>query len=129
MAQNVRHILQSVGLEARARHRPHELSWGEMQRAAVGRAPAHNPRLLLADEPTGNLDSDTAGKMFELFKELNQQGITLVIVTHNLELARQAGRTSSIRDGEIIAQNQANGARYKKARKAELPFALFITER
>jgi ABC-type lipoprotein export system ATPase subunit len=101
---NIRHILQSVGLEARANHRPHELSGGEMQRVAVGRALVHNPRLLLADEPTGNLDSATAAKIFELFNNLNQQGITLVIVTHNMELARQARTTISIRDGEILRQ-------------------------
>jgi len=99
--KNIQHIIQSVGLEARVNHRPHELSGGEMQRVAIGRALVHNPRLLLADEPTGNPDSATAATIFELFNDLNRQGITLVIVTHNKELAARAGRTISIRDGEI----------------------------
>lgn len=99
---HIKGILKAVGLEDRARHRPHQLSGGEMQRVAIGRAMVRSPRLILADEPTGNLDSETAQRIYELFQRLNQGGLTLVVVTHNLELARLAHRVICLRDGQIV---------------------------
>ena len=73
-----------------------------MQRVAIGRALINDPRIILADEPTGNLDSATSEMIFELFRELNRQGMTLVVVTHNLDLARQAEKMYTLRDGRIV---------------------------
>lgn len=73
-----------------------------MQRVAIGRALINDPKIILADEPTGNLDSTTSEMIFELFAELNQQGMTLIIVTHNLKLARQAHKMYTLKDGGII---------------------------
>jgi putative ABC transport system ATP-binding protein len=92
-------ILHQVGLSHRAGHLPSELSGGEMQRVAIGRALVNDPRILLADEPTGNLDSVTADGIYAVFEELHRQGLTLIIVTHNTELAKRAGRVITIRDG------------------------------
>ena len=78
-------------LEERGDHLPGQLSGGEMQRVAIGRALINDPHIILADEPTGNLDSATSLMIFELFRELNRKGLTLVIVTHNKDLARQGG--------------------------------------
>jgi len=94
-------ILQMVGLSDRGDHLPGQLSGGEMQRVAIGRALINDPKIILADEPTGNLDSVTSGKIYELFRKLNDQGRTLVVVTHNLELARQAHKMYTLRDGRI----------------------------
>ena len=95
-------VLQMVGLADRGDHLPGQLSGGEMQRVAIGRALINGPRIILADEPTGNLDSATSQMIFELFRELNRKGLTLVIVTHNLELARQAQKMYTLRDGQIV---------------------------
>ncbi len=95
-------VLQMVGLADRGDHLPGQLSGGEMQRVAIGRALINDPRIILADEPTGNLDSATSQMIFELFRELNRKGLTLVIVTHNLELARQAQKMYTLRDGQIV---------------------------
>ena len=92
-------ILGQVGLAHRAGHLPSELSGGEMQRVAIGRALVNNPRIILADEPTGNLDSVTADGIYAVFEELHRQGITVIVVTHNTELAKRAGRVITIRDG------------------------------
>jgi putative ABC transport system ATP-binding protein len=95
-------VLQMVGLADRCDHLPSQLSGGEMQRVAIGRAIINDPRIILADEPTGNLDSATSKMIFELFRELNMQGMTLVVVTHNLDLARQAEKMHTLRDGRIV---------------------------
>ena len=95
-------VLKMVGLSDRGDHLPSQLSGGEMQRVAIGRALINDPRIILADEPTGNLDSATSQMIFELFRELNRKGLTLVIVTHNLELARQAQKMYTLRDGQIV---------------------------
>jgi putative ABC transport system ATP-binding protein len=95
-------ILQMVGLSDRGDHLPGQLSGGEMQRVAIGRALINDPKIILADEPTGNLDSATSKMIFQLFQELNRQGLTLVIVTHNIELAKQAQKIYTLRDGQIV---------------------------
>jgi putative ABC transport system ATP-binding protein len=96
----VRH-LQLVGLRDRAEHVPSELSGGEQQRVAIARAIACDPVLLVGDEPTGNLDSDTALRMFDVLRDLNERGMTILYVTHDPDLAARADRTISIRDGQI----------------------------
>ncbi len=95
-------VLQMVGLEDRGDHLPGQLSGGEMQRVAIGRALINDPKIILADEPTGNLDSSTSKMIFRLFSELNRQGMTLIIVTHNLDLARQTQKMYTMKDGQII---------------------------
>lgn len=95
-------LLRYVGLEGRAKHRPFQLSGGEQQRVAVARALANRPALLLADEPTGELDARTGEEMIRMFAQLNADGTTLVVVTHDEELARAARRVVHLRDGEIV---------------------------
>lgn len=98
----INEILQMVGLADRGDHLPGQLSGGEMQRVAIGRALINDPKIILADEPTGNLDSATSQMIFELFAELNRQGMTMIIVTHNLDLARQAHKMYTLKDGRIV---------------------------
>jgi putative ABC transport system ATP-binding protein len=96
--------LERVGLGARARHKPTELSGGEQQRVAIARALVNNPALILADEPTGNLDSKTTAEIVSMFQQLNQEGITVVMVTHEADIASQAQRVIRLHDGEIVSQ-------------------------
>ena len=93
--------LERVGLGHRKNHRPNELSGGEQQRVTIARALAGEPSLVWADEPTGNLDSETAGSIMELLTELNRDGLTLVLVTHDLSIGKMAGRLIKMRDGEV----------------------------
>jgi putative ABC transport system ATP-binding protein len=95
-------LLKYVGLGARERHRPPQLSGGEQQRVAIARALANRPALVLADEPTGELDARTGGEIIALFERLNADGTTLVVVTHDEELARAARRVIHMRDGAIV---------------------------
>ncbi|MBM3131979.1 MAG: ABC transporter ATP-binding protein [Chloroflexi bacterium] len=95
-------MLQKVGLSHRAHHKPSELSGGEQQRVAIARALINNCSLVLADEPTGNLDRKTGAGILELFTELNQEGYTLILVTHSPETARLARRIVSMEDGRIV---------------------------
>jgi len=97
-----RHNLDLVGLGDKSDHVPAELSGGEQQRVAIARALAADPKLVIGDEPTGNLDSVTAAEMFDLFRRLNEEGKTVVYVTHDLDLAARADRTISIRDGRVV---------------------------
>jgi putative ABC transport system ATP-binding protein len=94
--------LERVGLGERTDHKPDELSGGQQQRVAIARALVNNPSLLLADEPTGALDSKTGKEVLALFDELHAQGITLIVVTHDMSVASRAGRIITIRDGQII---------------------------
>ncbi len=93
--------LDSVGLSHRYGHRPGQLSGGEQQRVAIARAIVKNPDIILADEPTGNLDSQVGSQIMKIFKKVNEQGISLVIITHSREVARFGDRTITIRDGKI----------------------------
>ena len=95
-------LLDYVGLRKRERHRPSQLSGGEQQRVAIARALANRPALLLADEPTGELDARTGAEMIALFDRLNSDGTTIVVVTHDEDLARAAKRIVHMRDGEIV---------------------------
>lgn len=97
-------LLKQLGLEARAQHKPSELSGGEQQRVAIARALINNPSVIFADEPTGNLDSTNAKEINELFLKLrNEMGIAIVIVTHNAELASIADRKLTMKDGSLMA--------------------------
>ena len=100
-AQRAQELLAKVGLDHRREHRPHELSGGEMQRAAIARALINQPALLLADEPTGNLDSATGDTVIELFERLNDDGLTVLVVTHNARLAGAAHRQLELIDGRL----------------------------
>jgi putative ABC transport system ATP-binding protein len=99
-------ILQQVGLGGKVQHRPTELSGGEAQRVAIARALAIEPLLLLADEPTGNLDTQTGADIMALFVELNRRGTTIVMVTHNEAVAAYATRMIEMRDGRIISDSR-----------------------
>jgi putative ABC transport system ATP-binding protein len=100
-----------VDLTERAHHYPSQLSGGEQQRVAVARAFANEPKILLADEPTGNLDSRNGAHVFDLMLELNRRsGATLVLVTHDHELAARADRRVSLRDGRVVADELLGGA-------------------
>jgi len=100
-------ILHQVGLGNKIYHRPTELSGGEVQRASIARALAEQPLLLLADEPTGNLDSQTGEGIMKLFVDLNQQGTTILLVTHNSDIAAYGNRLIEMRDGRIIGDTKS----------------------
>ena len=97
----VKEALERVGLSHRAKHLPTELSGGQQQRVAIARALVTNPSLILADEPTGNLDSKTSQEIMDMFHELHKQGNTIVLITHDNDVAKQASRSIHIRDGKI----------------------------
>ena len=99
--QRVKEALEKVGLTKRAQHLPTELSGGQQQRVAIARALVTNPSLILADEPTGNLDSKTSLEIMEIFHELHRQGNTIVLITHDNDVAKQAQRAIHILDGRI----------------------------
>ena len=99
--KRVKAALERVGLSNRAKHLPTELSGGQQQRVAIARALVTNPSLILADEPTGNLDSKTSQEIMDIFHELHAQGNTIVLITHDNDVARQASRAIHILDGQI----------------------------
>lgn len=104
--ERINYALERVGLAARAKHLPSQLSGGQQQRVAIARALAGEPRFLLADEPTGNLDSLMARQVMELLEEINAEGTTIVMVTHDPDLARRSQRNIQIIDGQVSDQQQ-----------------------
>jgi putative ABC transport system ATP-binding protein len=109
-AARARELLAYVGLADRRAHRPAQLSGGEQQRVAIARALANSPRILLADEPTGELDAKTGAEMIDLLARVNRDGTTLVVVTHDEGLARAARRVVHMRDGLVVDDHRQNGA-------------------
>jgi putative ABC transport system ATP-binding protein len=110
-ARRARELLETVGMLHRARHSPTQLSVGERQRVALARALANDPVVLLADEPTGNLDSRSATQVLDLFSSLNRdRGLTLVVVTHGPEVARRSGRVLWLRDGRLVKDERNSDA-------------------
>jgi len=111
--------LESVGMANRAKHRPSQLSGGHQQRAAIARALVNSPRLVFADEPTGNLDSHTGEAILQLFRNLSQQGRTIVLVTHDPEIAAVTPRRIEIRDGKIAVKIDSALAGLDRQSRAE----------
>ncbi|HEX5044410.1 MAG TPA: ABC transporter ATP-binding protein [Candidatus Polarisedimenticolaceae bacterium] len=105
--ERVKELLDRVGLADRGEHKPTELSGGQMQRVAIARALAMDPDVLLADEPTGNLDTSSGGDIMGLFEELWSQGRTVLVITHDPALAKRAGRVVEVRDGRIVSDSAA----------------------
>jgi putative ABC transport system ATP-binding protein len=103
MKERAIQVLNSVGLGDRVDHLPRELSGGQQQRVAIARALVNNPRIILADEPTGNLDSTSGEEVIKIFRELHADGVTLVVVTHDMEVALQADRIIQMKDGKIYS--------------------------
>ncbi len=105
--ERARRLLSALGLESRSDHRPCQLSGGQQQRVAIARALANDPTLILADEPTGALDSQSSTEIMELLRSLNRQGVTLLVITHEPHIAGYADRTVAIRDGTIVKDSQS----------------------
>ena len=103
--EKITHLAEMVGLEHRLDHVPSQLSGGEMQRTAIARGLVNEPEILLADEPTGNLDSENSEKIFEILRSLRHNGLTIVMITHNPDLAARANRIIHIRDGLVNTES------------------------
>ena len=106
-SEKAKNALARVGLSDRIHHRPTQLSGGQMQRVAIARAIVNQPDIVLADEPTGALDTETGREIMDLLTELNGQGMTVIVVTHEMEVAGYAERVLKFRDGRLLAENQA----------------------
>jgi putative ABC transport system ATP-binding protein len=120
--QRARTLLEAVGLGERVHHTPSQLSGGQQQRVAIARALVNEPELLLADEPTGNLDSRTSVEVMELLQRLNRdRGITIVLITHEHDIAEYAQRIVSVRDGRVIADQPVTERRDARAELERLP--------
>jgi putative ABC transport system ATP-binding protein len=105
--KKAREILISIGLKERLNHHPNQISGGQKQRVAIARALINDPKIILADEPTGNLDSATGGKIIKLLKRIHKEkGVTVVVVTHDRDIAKHADRIVEIRDGQLIERNR-----------------------
>lgn len=102
-------VLELVGLSDRSGHRPAELSGGQLQRVAIARAIVMKPKILLADEPTGNLDQASGKEIVDVLETLNQEGITLIVVTHDLDLGKRAARRIRMVDGAIVEDVRSGG--------------------
>ena len=105
--QRVSQVLEEVGLTPRAGHRPDQLSGGEQQRVAIARAVVMNPTLLLADEPTGNLDSGSGAEIVRLIESMNERGLTLIVVTHDPRIGERARRRIQLSDGRVVSDERA----------------------
>lgn len=110
--KRAKELLSLVGMELRMTHQPNELSGGQKQRVAIARAMANHPSLLLADEPTGALDSQTSRIVMDLFHQLHQDGMTIVLITHSQELSEEAQRILTLKDGNIIASRSGKKANF-----------------
>jgi len=121
MRERSLHALEAVGLADRAHHFPNQLSGGEQQRVAIARSLVNNPVVILADEPTGNLDTRTSLEVMGIFQKLNQQGITIVIVTHEADIAAYTKRNISFRDGRIIKAIEVDKPRNAAEELALMP--------
>ena len=124
MRERARHCLAIVGLAERADHFPSQLSGGQQQRVAIARALVNAPQVLLADEPTGNLDSRTSAEVMGVFQQLNDEGITIVLVTHELDIARYCKRSLIMRDGRVVSDQPVQprshaGVELQKLKDAE----------
>ena len=108
-AKRAKELLEQVGMSERATHEPNELSGGQKQRVAIARALANEPALLLADEPTGALDSATSRTVMDIFHDLHRQGMTIVLITHSQQLAEECERILTLRDGRIISERKGAG--------------------
>jgi putative ABC transport system ATP-binding protein len=115
--------LEKVGLGNRSGHHPSQLSGGQQQRIAIARALVNKPELVLADEPTGNLDSRTSIEIMGLFQELNDAGITIVMVTHELDIAAYSKRVVVMRDGQVISDAKTEDRRFAQQELARLELA------
>jgi putative ABC transport system ATP-binding protein len=113
--------LERVGLADRGHHWPHQLSGGEQQRVAIARALVNDPDLILADEPTGALDTKTADVVMDLFAGLNREGRTIVVVTHGLEVAERAERRITLSDGRIVSDERSGGLRFRPLQTDAVP--------
>ena len=120
MRRRALHSLEIVGLSDRADHFPNQLSGGQQQRVAIARALANDPEILLADEPTGNLDSKTSVEVMGVFQKLNDQGITIVMVTHELDIARYCKRNLILRDGRLVRDEVVPNRLYAEAEMRRL---------
>jgi putative ABC transport system ATP-binding protein len=116
MKERAIQVLTSVGLADRVDHLPRELSGGQQQRVAIARALINNPRIILADEPTGNLDSTSGEEVIKIFRELHAGGVTLIVVTHDMEVALQADRIIQMKDGRISSDRPTGGQLAEVAR-------------
>jgi putative ABC transport system ATP-binding protein len=119
--ERARKALQAVGLGDRMDHRPNEMSGGERQRVAIARALVNGPAILLADEPTGNLDSKTGAEIMEFIDRLQEQGNTILLVTHEEELAARAARVVRVRDGNVVSDGRNRPLRVRSARPGAMP--------
>ena len=109
--------LERVGLAGRTNHKPTELSGGEQQRVAIARALVNNPTVILADEPTGNLDSAATAEIVSIFRQLNHEGITVLLVTHEPDIAEQAQRIIRLFDGKIVSDEKVTSHKPISKRK------------
>jgi putative ABC transport system ATP-binding protein len=121
MRERALHALEAVGLAGRAHHFPNQLSGGEQQRVAIARSLVNDPVVILADEPTGNLDTRTSLEVMDIFQKLNEKGITVVIVTHEHDIAAFTKRNVTFRDGKIIRVHEMENSRKAVDELAKLP--------